>query len=147
SRSEALIEAMDRPLLILAVLTMLLYLFDLRGLMGWGRAVYVVLTLLIDFVFLFDLVLKLRTYGRQYLRTPWFLIDFLSCLPVIDLIANNILRLRAIRFIRGFRILRILRGLRVLRALRSIPAFERLMSEAPATEGGRKFHRAMNVAM
>ena len=40
SRSEALIEAMDRPLLILAVVTMILYLFDLRGLMDWSPRTY-----------------------------------------------------------------------------------------------------------
>jgi class 3 adenylate cyclase len=146
-RSEALIEAMDRPLLILAVLTMVLYLCDLRGLMGLGRSAYLALTLLIDFLFIFDLILKLRTYGGQYVRTPWFLIDFLSCLPVLDVLANSILSFRAIRFIRGFRILRILRGLRVLRALRAFPAFEQIMNEAPATENGRKFHLRMNIAL
>jgi hypothetical protein len=55
--SEALIEAMDRPLLILAILTMVLYLCDLRGMMGWGRSLYQVFTLLCDFLFLGDLVL------------------------------------------------------------------------------------------
>ncbi len=138
---------MDRPLLILAVVTMVLYLFNLRGMMGWRRQVYQGLTLVIDFVFIFDLVLKLRTYGRQYIRTPWFLIDFLSCLPVLDVLASSLLSFHAIRFIRGFRILRILRGLRVLRALRAIPAFDRLMNEASASESTRRFHRAMNLAM
>jgi class 3 adenylate cyclase len=146
-RLESLIEAMDRPLLVLAVLTMILYLIDLRGLMGWGRSAYVVLTLLIDFVFLFDLTLKLLAFGGQYVRSPWFLIDFLSCLPVLDVLANSVFSFRAIRFIRGFRILRILRGLRVLRALRSIPAFEQVINDAPTTESGRKFHRAMNLGM
>jgi class 3 adenylate cyclase len=146
-RMESLIDAMDRPLLVLAILTMIFYLIDLRGLMGWGRSAYVVLTLVIDFFFLFDLVLKLLTFGTKYIRTPWFLIDLLSCLPVLDVLANSVFSFRAIRFIRGFRILRILRGLRVLRALRAIPAFERIMNDAPTTESGRKFHRAMNLAM
>ena len=113
---EHLIESMDRPLLVLAIVTMVLYLFDLHGMMDWARSGYTVLMLLIDFVFLFDLVLKLRTYGREYLNTPWFLIDLLSCLPVLDIVANGVLPARAIRFIRGFRILRILRGLRACSA-------------------------------
>jgi class 3 adenylate cyclase len=146
SRREALIEALDKPLMALAVLTMILYLFDLRGMTHWTPAAYPIVTLLIDSVFIFDLILKLTTYGSQYVRTPWFLIDFLSCLPALDVIANSVVSLRAFRIIRGFRILRILRGLRILRALRAIPVFERLMNE-PAGETGRKFHSAINAAM
>ena len=147
SRSEALIEAMDRPLLILAVLTMVLYLFDLRGLMDWSPVAYRLVTLLIDLLFVFDLVLKLRTYGGRYVRTPWFLIDFLSCLPLLDVLASSFVSLRAIRIIRGFRILRILRGLRVLRVLRAIPVFEQIMNEGSASDSRRKFHNAMNLGM
>lgn len=143
-RLEAMIEAMDRPLLVLAVVTMALYLLDLRNMFGAARWVVFILMLLIDFVFLFDLVLKLRTFGRSYIHTPWFLIDFLSCLPVLDLLANGVVSFRSIRFIRGFRILRILRGLRVLR---QIPAFEQVTREASDTEGHRAFHRYMNAAM
>ena len=146
-RLAHLIESMDRPLLVLAVVTMVLYLFDLHGLMDWARVGYTALMLVIDFVFLFDLVLKLRTFGREYLQTPWFLIDLLSCLPVLDVLANGVLPLRAMRFIRGFRILRILRGLRVLRALRTIPAFDQLLKEAPASESSHRFHRSMNIGM
>ena len=47
SRSASLIEEMDRPLLILAVLTMILYLCDLRGMIGLGRSAYQALMLLI----------------------------------------------------------------------------------------------------
>jgi adenylate cyclase len=138
---------MDRPLLILAILTMILYLFDLRGLMDWSPTAYRVVTLTIDALFIFDLVLKLHTYGGRYVRTPWFLIDFLSCLPVLDVVASSVVPLRAIRIIRGFRILRILRGLRVLRVLRAIPVFEQVMHEGPTTESRRKFHSAMNFGM
>jgi class 3 adenylate cyclase len=146
-RLEALIEAMDRPLLVLAIVTMMLYLLDLRGLFDQARPAYFILMMFIDFVFLFDLVLKLRTLGKDYIHTPWFLIDLLSCLPVLDVLANGVLSFRAIRFIRGFRILRILRGLRVLRAFRHIPAFEQLTREAAHHENQRKFHRYMNIAM
>jgi class 3 adenylate cyclase len=147
SRSEALIEAMDRPLLVLAVLTMILYLFDLRGFMDWSPRAYHAVTLLIDLLFVFDLILKLWTHGSQYIRTPWFLIDFLSCLPLLDVLASSFVSVRAIRIIRGFRILRILRGLRVLRVLRAIPVFEQVMNEGPTNESRRKFHSAMNLAM
>jgi class 3 adenylate cyclase len=147
SRREALIEALDKPLMALAVLTMILYLFDLRGLTHWTVQAYPAVTLLIDLVFVFDLILKLTTFGSHYVRSPWFLIDFLSCLPALDVIANSVVSLRAIRIIRGFRILRILRGLRILRALRAIPVFEHLMNELPPDESGRKFHSAINAAM
>jgi adenylate cyclase len=146
-RLEALIETMDRPLLILAVVTMILYLLDLRGIFDEAQPVYSVLMILIDFIFLFDLALKIRTLGKDYIHTPWFLIDLLSCLPVLDIVANGALPLRAIRFIRGFRILRILRGLRVLRVFRHIPAFEQITRETSSDESHRLFHRYMNIAM
>lgn len=145
-RLEHLIEAMDRPLLVLAVVTMVLYLCDLRQGLEWAGPAYRVLAVAIDFVFLFDLVLKLRTFGREYVRTPWFLIDFLSCLPVLDILASGFLPLRAMRFIRGFRILRILRGLRVLRALRSLPAFHDLV-EGESSGVDHRFHRSMTLVV
>jgi class 3 adenylate cyclase len=146
-RLEALIETMDRPLLILAIITMILYLLDLRGFFETAQPAYSVLMIFIDFVFLFDLALKIRTLGKDYIHTPWFLIDLLSCLPVLDVLANGVLSFRAIRFIRGFRILRILRGLRVLRVFRHIPAFEQLTRETSSHESHRVFHRYMNIAM
>ena len=145
-RLEHLIEAMDRPLLGLAVLTMMLYLFDLRKMLDWAGPTYRIIAVVIDFVFVFDLVLKLRTFGREYIRTPWFLIDFLSCLPVFDVLASGVLPLRAIRFIRAFRMLRILRGLRVFRALRALPAFHELVEEF-SSGPDRRFHRTMTVAI
>jgi class 3 adenylate cyclase len=146
-RLETLIETMDRPLLVLAIVTMILYMCDLRELFGGAQTVYSVLMIAIDFIFLFDLILKIRTLGKDYIHTPWFLIDLLSCLPVLDVLANGALSLRAIRFIRGFRILRILRGLRVLRVFRHIPAFEQLTRETSGHESHRAFHRYMNIAM
>ncbi len=146
-RLEHLIETMDRPLLVLAIVTVVLYLLDLRNMLDWAGPIYLIVTLLIDFVFLFDLVLKLRTFGKEYIRTPWFLIDLLSCLPVLDVLVNGLLPLRAIRFIRGFRILRILRGLRVLRALRRIPAFHQLVKEVHESEANQRYHRSMTFAM
>lgn len=147
NRWVSLIEAMDRPLLVLAIVTMALYLLELHGLFGPAQATVFVVTLLIDLAFVFDLALKLAVLGKDYIRTPWFLIDLLSCLPVLDVLALGALHFRAIRFVRGFRILRILRGLRVLRVLRSIPAFDQFLKEAPSGESTRRFHRAINLAM
>jgi adenylate cyclase len=150
-RLVRLIEALDKPLLGLAFLTMVFYLLDLQGLMGTTRAGYLLVTLGIDLLFVFDLGLKLWTFGRAYLRTPWALIDVLSSLPILDpivyVLANGVLHLRAIRVVRGLRILRILRGLRVLRALRKIPAFEQFMREATPTEHDRIFRRALNLGV
>ncbi len=146
-RLERLIEAMDRPLLGLAVVTMVLYLLDLRGWLGLGSIGLTMLALAIDAVFVFDLVLKLLAYGTSYVQSPWFLIDLISCLPMLDVLANGILPLRAIRFVRGLRILRVLRGLRILRALRTIPAFEQFIKEAPTTRDERRLHRYMNLGL
>jgi class 3 adenylate cyclase len=146
-RVERLIEALDKPLLALAFLTMVLYLLDLHGLMGPLRTGYLIVTLGIDLLFVTDFVLKLWALGTTYLETPWALIDFLSSLPILDALANSVLHLRAIRFMRGLRILRILRGLRVLRALRAIPAFEQFMKETPPSESDRKFHNALNIGV
>lgn len=148
-RGEQLIDAMDKPLLALAVLTMVLYLVDLIGGLGQGavRWLWNSVSLAIDMIFLFDLVVKLRVFGRSYIQTPWFLIDLISCLPLLDAIANGLRPIRAVRFVRGFRILRILRGLRILRALRSIPAFEQFIKDVPATQKEKALHRYMNAGL
>ena len=61
---------MDRPLLGLAIVSMSLYLLDLHGLMGRARAVYLLLTFLIDLIFVVDLVLKLRVEGMATSGPP-----------------------------------------------------------------------------
>lgn len=146
-RLEHLIETMDRPLLVLAIVTLVFYLLDLKAYLGPLRPVYHVLSVLIDFIFVADLALKMWTYGREYVHSPWFLIDALSCVPIIDLLANFVRPLQAIRFIRVFRLLRILRMLRVLRALRTVPGFEQFVDEASPTESSRRFHTSMNLAV
>jgi class 3 adenylate cyclase len=148
TRLEALTDAMDRPLLGLALFAMVLYLVDISGVpTGRTATAITLLSFVIDTVFVADLVLKLVAQGRAYISTPWFLIDLLSCLPILDTLTNGLFRLRAIRFFRGIRILRFFRGLRVLRALRSIPGFERFSREARAMESGRETHRAINLGM
>src|SRR3954454_19046771 len=76
ARIDQWIEKSDRPLLGLAILSMLLYLMDLRGLPLWAALLISHFNLLTDLVFVLDLVLKLVAQGRIYGDSPWFLIDF-----------------------------------------------------------------------
>src|SRR5690349_6246445 len=89
-RLERLVDAMDKPLLVLAIVTVIVYLTDLVGGLGRLRSTWLVVSLLIDGVFVFDLLLKLRVYGASYVQTPWFLIDLISCLPLLDAIASGV---------------------------------------------------------
>ncbi|WP_026012024.1 adenylate/guanylate cyclase domain-containing protein [Singulisphaera acidiphila] len=138
---------MDKPLLALAVVTIIVYLFDLVKGLGEWRSTWLGFSLLIDGIFAFDLLLKLRVYGITYVQTPWFLIDLISCLPLLDAIATGVKPIRAVRFVRGFRILRILRGLRILRALRSIPAFDQFVKDASASKKEKVIHHSMNIGL
>ena len=146
-RLERLIEVTDRPLLALAVLSMLLYLLDLRGLPAWAAVIVEIVNFVTDAAFVIDLIVKLLAHGRTYTDSPWFLIDLLSCLPILDDVASGIVPLRAIRFVRGFRILRILRGLRMLRSIKAIPGFEQFAQEENIAAGRRRYHRGMNLVL
>ena len=148
TRLQRSVEAMERPLLILAVVAVGLDLFELSGL-DTGRLgpAFRGVTLLVDLAFVLDLVLKLVAFGRSYTETPWFLIDLLSCLPVLDGIAGGVILLAPARVFRGFRILRVLRGLRVLRALRSVPLFERVYHEAQGRHREARSRRLVNLGM
>jgi len=146
-RLEHVIEVTDRPLLGLAVISMVLYLLDLRGLPEWAASALMVFNLLTDAAFLADLVIKLMAHGRVYTDSPWF-----SDRPLELSAGSRRPRhgggpLRAIRFVRGFRILRILRGLRVLRALKTIPAFEQFAAEREVSNQQRRYHRGMNLVL
>lgn len=138
---------MDKPLLALAIFTILVYLFDLMKGLGEWRTTWLGMSLMIDGLFAFDLLLKLRAFGMDYVRTPWFLIDFISCLPLLDAFFTGVQPLRAVRFVRGFRILRILRGLRILRALRSIPAFDHFVNDASTHQKEHAVQHAMNLGL
>lgn len=78
-------ERSNQPILVLAALAVVLYLLELfwvvpRSLMTpllW-------VNFLIDFIFLLDLGAKSIILGRAYLRSPWFLIDFISTLPIVS---------------------------------------------------------------
>jgi adenylate cyclase len=144
-RLNRLIEAMDRPLLALAGIAMVLELLDLHGVSNWWAArTIAVLTLVIDVIFALDVAFKFVVQRSAYTESPWFLIDLMSALPLLDTLAGGVAGLRSIRFVRGFRVLRVFRGLRVLRALRRIPAFDQITREF---EGRSKAHRAMNLGI
>jgi class 3 adenylate cyclase len=146
-RLERLIETSERPLLVLAVVAMVLYLVDLRDPPGWPGAVVSWASLAIDVIFLADLVVKLLVYRRAYADSPWFLVDLLSCLPLLGGVAEAMPPIRVLRLIRSLRILRVLRGLRLMRAVRAFPEFERFARAGRTAEGEWAYHRVMNLGL
>jgi class 3 adenylate cyclase len=140
---ERLIEAADKPLLILAIIAVVLYLVELRGLVSPSGPVRVV-SIALDMLFIIDVLLKLIIRRSRYLRSAWLMTDILSCLPGILLLANAPW-LQALQFTRLFRVLRVLRGLRVLRSLQFMPSLAHVAAEQD--EDGRHFRIGMNVAV
>ena len=127
----------------LAIIAVVLYLLELRGLVspsGPARAASISL----DMLFILDVSLKLIVRRGRYLRSAWLMTDILSCLPGILLMANAPW-LQALQFTRLFRVLRVLRGLRVLRSLQFMPSLARVAAEQD--EDGRHFRIGMNVAV
>ena len=133
-------------MLVLALVAVALYLAELRGLWAEAglRAVYGPLSLAIDLVFVADLLLKSFALGRGYLRSPWFLIDLLSSLPVLGSLAALPGPLQGLRFVRALRFFRILRTLRLVRVLE---IFRGAAETAGDTPEGRAFHRALFAAV
>lgn len=132
-----LIEWLEKPLLGLAFLSVVLYLLTLDGFVSNKNATVAVLSAVIDAAMLADLLFKLRVMGVPYLRSPWFVIDLLSCLPILGLLGNGLRMLRVVRFVRTLRALRILRVARALKALRLVPTFQGLfhVTNQPQQEG------------
>ena len=146
-RLEAWIDFLDAPVLGLAIVSTLFHLVELVGLTeGWERLGNIV-TLFVDLAFVIDLIMKAIAFGNSYRNSPWFLIDHLSCLPLIGTIASLVPAFEGYRMVRGLRMLRVLRGLRILRALRTIPAFEQLAEEENPSRTSWGYHRAMNLGM
>ncbi|HUX42467.1 MAG TPA: adenylate/guanylate cyclase domain-containing protein [Rectinemataceae bacterium] len=143
SKIDAAIESLDKPLLLLSVLAVVLYLLELKGI-ATDTGIVRVLSLLVDACFVVDVLLKLAFRRGRYLRSAWFMTDLLSCLPGILLVAN-VPWLQAIQFARLFRVLRVLRGLRVLRSLQFLPSLSRAAMEEDGE--GRRFRVGMNLAV
>jgi class 3 adenylate cyclase len=143
--AERLIERLDAPLLVLALVAVVLYLADLQGL-GHGGALGValhVVSRVIDVIFVADLVLKLSVLRRKYVLSPWALIDFISSLPALELL-EVVGGLSGARFIRVFRFFRILRTMRMVRAL-GLPELQAL--EHADSPEKTALHRSMYGAV
>ena len=123
SGGERFLESSNKPILVLAILAIVLYILELfrvvpRSLM----TPFMWINFLIDFIFLVDLVLKCAVLGRSYLRSPWFLIDFISTLPIIsstlELLGAIGPQLQVTRVARGARVARVARVARLAKVAR-----------------------------
>jgi len=149
-RLERWIERSDGPMLALAAVAVLIYLAELRGL--WAgldiEGPYRAVALAIDLAFLIDLVLKVSVLRGRYLRSPWFVIDLISAVPVLSWLTHGMAALEGVRFLRGFRFFRVLRTLRSLRLMRMLRVFKVMGVEADVpTPEGRSFDRALTVSV
>ncbi len=129
ARLDAIEKRFDRSdpyMLALAGFAVAIYLAELRGV--WAGAgiqtAYRVLAVTIDAIFVVDLLLKVKFLGKRYTSSPWFLIDFLSALPLLAAFSQVPQFFEGLRFVRGVRLFRMLRMLRTLRVLRSIRLFQ-----------------------
>ena len=143
-RLERWLRNLDLPLLVLAGLSLALYLAELRGVWPTLRLerTYLLVSLAIDLVFVADLVAKCLVLGRPYVTSPWFLVDAMSTLPVLataSLLPEYVEALRLARTLRFFRALRVLRLLRIMRTLRLL----KLLKAMPMDEECRAFERAL----
>jgi len=142
---SAWIERAEIPLLCLAGIAVGAYVLDLMQV--WDGAgltdAYRWAALVIDLVFVVDLLAKLATRGLAYVRTPWFLVDLICALPVLSTASAAPSALQGLRFVRMFRMLRALRMLRVLRSLRIL----RLLNHTGTTEEQRSYHRVLAAAV
>ena len=139
SKSENLLELTNKPILILAVLAIVLYVIELFRLVPTSLMLpFLWINFLIDFIFLVDLIAKGWILGRSYLRSPWFMIDFISTLPIIsstlELFGALGPQLQATRIARGARVARIARIARVAR-LAKVARVARLATAIRARHG------------
>jgi len=140
---EQVIEAADKPLMVLALLAVCIYLLELRGVISpAGPARFV--SMVLDGLFIVDVLLKVVTLRGRYLASAWIVTDILSCLPGVVLLAN-LPWLQAVQFTRLFRVLRVLRGLRVLRSLQFMPALAQLAAEEKTET--RNFRLSINLGV
>ena len=141
-----LIEASDGPMLVVAVFAVAAYLAQLAGLwpmlgLAWA---YQGFSLVVDLVFLGDLLLKVAVLRGSYLRSPWFLVDLVAALPVLGSLPRMPESIAALRVVRTLRFFRLLRTVRLVRVLGVFRAAAESAGEGPE---GREFHRALNLAV
>ncbi len=136
---------LDAPLLGLALVAVAGYLADLHGL--WTdlgvRELYSWSAKVVDLIFAADLALKLKAFGRPYLKGPWFVIDLLSSLPVLTFLSRIPATLQSLRFLRMFRVFRLLRILRAVRVTRLVQT----ESGGEGDDEQMAFHRVVGVAV
>ena len=123
SKGERLLERSNNPILILAALAIVLYILELFRVVPKSLMTpFLWINFLIDFIFLLDLSAKVLILGRGYLRSPWFLIDFVSTMPIVssslELIGNVGPQLQATRAARAARVARVARIARLAKVAR-----------------------------
>ncbi|MBT8219855.1 MAG: ion transporter, partial [Bacteroidia bacterium] len=139
NRLEKFLKRTNTPILVLAIIAIVFYILELfRVVPKEWLYPFLWANFLIDVVFFLDLSAKCFILGRSYLKSPWFLIDFLSTLPIISS-AFEVLgaagpQLQAARVARGARVARIARITRVAR-LAKVGRVARLATAIRAKQG------------
>ncbi|CAN5817751.1 hypothetical protein BH23PLA1_BH23PLA1_40760 [soil metagenome] len=146
SRGGRWAEARERLMLVLSFLTVVLYLLYLRDHYDVEHPQLKLLAIAIDLAFLADFAWKLKSQGRAYMRTSWFLIDLLSCLPALRWIELG-LHVPAIHYLRVFRFFRVLRVIRLMRVLKFVPVFNRLFDDEEFGPMTRSLHRSISIGV
>lgn len=139
SQAENLLERSNKPILVLAILAIVLYILELFRLLPPSLILpFLWVNFIIDCMFLLDLVAKCSILGRSYLKSPWFFIDLISTLPIIssafELMGAMGPQLQATRVARGARVARIARIARVTR-LAKVARVARLATAIRAKQG------------
>ena len=124
---ERRLERLNTTVLVLAGIAIVLYLLDLFRLVPNALSAPIWwITFFIDAVFLIDLCAKMVMLRAAYIKSPWFLIDLLSTLPIIsstvELLGSVGPQLEATRVARGARLARVTRMARVARFARTARA-------------------------
>ncbi len=139
SEMERRLERFSGPVLILAGVAILLYILELfRFIPDSLRVPMLWINFLIDFVFLCDLTSQLVILRVKYIKSPWFLIDLVSTLPIIssamELLGSLGPQLQSTRAARGARVARVARIARTAR-LAKVARVARVATAARAARG------------
>ncbi len=123
TNAERFLERFNKPILVLASVAVLLYILELfRVVPPRLFTAFLWVNFLIDLIFLVDLIAKCVILGQSYLRSPWFLIDTVSTLPIIssalEVLGSVGPQLQATRVARAARIARIARITRLVKVAR-----------------------------
>ena len=125
-RVQRWVERAEGFTLVLAGVAVALYLAELKGV--WSalgiEGPVLIIALLIDLVFVVDLLAKVWSMRGEYVRSPWFVVDLISATPILASLQLLPTSLQGLRFVRGFRVFRLMATLRVLRSLRILRALQ-----------------------